>query len=105
MELFIFSIKLILPCLLIAMLFFAFISAIQGCNTGHHDWYKGPCSIDPAHFTCGTYGRTGPLPGEESYVDSLGTGLTYRKERHCLTCDHAEYWDRRNNVWKTIRTK
>jgi hypothetical protein len=97
----------ILACIPLALVLFVAWSAIQGCWSGDHDWYTGPCSTNPAHMTCGSYGNTGPLPGEQSYTDhwpSTGEGITYRKERHCLRCDHKDYWDQDNKRWRPILT-
>lgn len=66
-------------------MFRSFIAWLQSpCKFSHH-WYGGKWGV----MTCGSYERTGPLPGEDSHLND-GWGM-HRREKHCLDCDRREY--------------
>lgn len=56
-----------------------------------HDW--------TINYTCGTYDRTGPMPGE-SITSDQGWGI-HRLERHCITCNRADY-KKDGKEWVTL---
>jgi hypothetical protein len=58
------------------------------CFFGFHDWYRG----NGGTYSCGTFYKTGSLPGERLIANGQGV-KAYRKERSCLCCNRAQYYN------------
>ena len=93
---------MIILIMFMVLLSFVLWILVRGCWSGHHKWYVAHWHTGPEHMTCSTYHKTGPLFGEESFIDHGGIGATYRKERFCMKCDNSEYWNQIDHEWMNL---